>query len=99
LAFLLPAWIGWGQSAELTAIHIKVVSEYGLEPAVGHIHINRVLREQGYVAVRETLGWEMLDFGASRAFAVADHQVAHVYVNQPADLPLVAELLSRTPGI
>jgi predicted AlkP superfamily pyrophosphatase or phosphodiesterase len=78
---------------------VLVVSEYGLEPAVGHIHINRVLREQGYVAVRETLGWEMLDFGASRAFAVADHQVAHVYVNQPADLPLVAELLSRTPGI
>lgn len=78
---------------------VLVVSEYGLEPAVGHVHINRVLREQGYVAVRETLGWEMLDCGASRAFAVADHQVAHVYVNRPADLAPVAQLLSRTPGI
>ncbi len=35
----------------------------------------------GLIAVREELGLEMLDPGASAAFAVADHQVAHVYVN------------------
>ena len=35
------------------------------------------------IAVREELGLEMLDPGASAAFAVADHQVAHVYVNDP----------------
>jgi len=43
--------------------------------------------------VRETLGWEMLDAGASRAFAVADHQVAHVYVADPGDLRAVAALV------
>jgi predicted AlkP superfamily pyrophosphatase or phosphodiesterase len=83
-----------GEGAE-----IMVVSEYGIENVQGHVNINQVLREQGYVAVRETLGWEQLDAGASRAFAVADHQLAHVYVRDPADLAAVRALLQRTPGI
>jgi predicted AlkP superfamily pyrophosphatase or phosphodiesterase len=78
---------------------VLVVSEYGIEDAVAVVHINRVLREHGYVSVRETLGWEQLDFGASRAFAVADHQVAHVYVNDPRDVSAVQALLARTHGI
>ncbi|MEM9020263.1 MAG: nucleotide pyrophosphatase/phosphodiesterase family protein [Planctomycetota bacterium] len=56
-----------------------VVSEYGIEPATGHIDINRRLREAGLLAVRREGGHELLDAGASKAFAVADHQVAHVY--------------------
>lgn len=78
---------------------VMIVSEYGIEEAVGHVHINRVLRDAGLLAVRETLGWELLDYGASRAFAVADHQVAHIYINDPKDLPLVTKLLANTPGI
>jgi predicted AlkP superfamily pyrophosphatase or phosphodiesterase len=78
---------------------VMVVSEYGIEPVTGHIHINRILREHGYIAVRETLGWELLDFGASRAFAMADHQAAHVYVRDPADMTAVIRLLSQIPGI
>ena len=62
---------------------VMVVSEYGIEPVTGHVDINVVLREQGLLRVRETLGWELLDAGASRAFAVADHQIAHVYVKDP----------------
>jgi len=78
---------------------IMVVSEYGIERAEGHVHINRVLREAGYLTVQETLGWELLDFGASRAFAVADHQVAHVYVRDPRDRDAVARMLAGVPGI
>jgi predicted AlkP superfamily pyrophosphatase or phosphodiesterase len=78
---------------------IMVVSEYGIEQTISHVDINRVLRESGLLKVRETLGWEMLDFGASRAFAVADHQIAHVYVNNPEDIKQVAQLLAKTPGI
>jgi hypothetical protein len=48
---------------------------------------------------REPLGWETLDCGASRAFAVADHQIAHVYVRRAEDVSAVAELLRRTAGI
>jgi predicted AlkP superfamily pyrophosphatase or phosphodiesterase len=78
---------------------VVVVSEYGLEDATAVVHINRHLREAGLLSVRETLGWEMLDAGASRAFAVADHQVAHVYVRQAEDLALVRERLARVPGV
>ena len=78
---------------------VVVVSEYGIEPAVGHVMINRALREAGLLAVQETLGFELLDAGASRAFAVADHQLAHVYVQKPEDLRRVAEILQSLPGI
>jgi predicted AlkP superfamily pyrophosphatase or phosphodiesterase len=79
---------------------VVVLSEYAITTVDRPVHINRVLREAGYVAVRrEPLGWETLDCGASRAFAVADHQVAHVYVRRPEDTAAVAELLRRTDGI
>ncbi len=61
--------------------------------------LNRVLRENGLIAVREELGRELLDFGASIAFAVADHQIAHVYVNDPAYIPKVRSLLEATEGV
>ena len=83
-----------GQGAE-----IMIVSEYGIEDATGHVHINQILRQAGHIAVRETLGWELLDAGASRAFAVADHQVAHVYVQDERDIASVARLLSACDGI
>jgi predicted AlkP superfamily pyrophosphatase or phosphodiesterase len=76
-----------------------IVSEYGIEAASGHVDVNRVLRERGYLAVRETLGWELLDAGGSRAFAVADHQVAHIYISNRDDIGRVAALLKSTPGI
>jgi predicted AlkP superfamily pyrophosphatase or phosphodiesterase len=78
---------------------VVVLSEYGLEDARGAVHLNRVLRTQGLLAMRETLGWEMLDPGASRAFAVADHQIAHVYVRDRADLERVSELVAAQPGV
>lgn len=79
---------------------VVVHSEYAITAVSRPVHINRMLRERGLLRVRrETLGWETLDAGASRAFAVADHQVAHVYVADEADVPEVAELLKRLPGV
>ena len=78
---------------------VLVVSEYGIEQVDHCVHINRILREQGYLAVRDELSWEMLDCGASRAFAVADHQAAHVYIKDPRDIEPLRQLLSSIPGI
>ena len=63
------------------------------------MHVNRALREHGLLAVREELGHELLDAGASAAFAVADHQVAHVYVNDPARLTAVRTIVESLPGV
>ena len=78
---------------------IIVLSEYGLVPVAGPVHINRVLRQEGWLAIRDELGTDTLDAGASEAFAVADHQVAHVYVRNPARIPEVAARLRAAPGI
>ena len=78
---------------------VIVLSEYGITPVNKPVHINRLLREVGLLQVREELGLEYLDAGASKAFAVADHQLAHVYVNDPAVLGKVKHLLEETDGI
>ena len=87
-------------AAKSRGADVVVLSEYAITAVNRPVHINRVLREHGYlVARREALGWETLDAGASRAFAVADHQVAHVYVRRSDDITAVADLLRKTPGI
>ena len=78
---------------------VIVLSEYGLRDVTLPVHINRTLRENGWLTVRDELGLELLDPGASQAFAVADHQVAHVYVADPERRPAVRAALERVAGI
>lgn len=78
---------------------LLVLSEYGITAVRRPVDINRVLRRAGLLTVREELGRELLDAGASRAFAVADHQIAHVYVNDPSCMSQVRSLLEATDGI
>jgi predicted AlkP superfamily pyrophosphatase or phosphodiesterase len=78
---------------------VIVLSEYGIMPVSKPVHLNRVLRQAGFLAVREEEGGELLDPPQSRAFAVADHQLAHVYVADPDDVALVRSTLEGIPGI
>ncbi|TCI05184.1 alkaline phosphatase family protein [Corallincola luteus] len=78
---------------------VMVVSEYGIEQVSKPVHLNRILRQQGYLKIRPSMGWELLDAGASDAFAVADHQIAHIYVSQPKDVANIQKLLMTTPGV
>ncbi|MFO1077358.1 MAG: alkaline phosphatase family protein [Planctomycetota bacterium] len=79
--------------------HVVVLSEYGIEQATRPVFLNRLLHEQGYLRVQETSHGQLLDCGACRAFAVADHQCAHVYVARAADLEPVRRLLAAVPGV
>ena len=78
---------------------VIVISEYGITSVSRPVHLNRVLRESGLITIREELGRELLDAGASKAFAVADHQVAHVYVNDRSCMQKVRGILEKTPGV
>jgi predicted AlkP superfamily pyrophosphatase or phosphodiesterase len=84
---------------EARGAQVILLSEYGITPVDQPVHLNRVLRSAGYLQLREELGLELLDAGASQAFAVADHQLAHVYVNNPSILETVKQLLEQTPGV
>ncbi len=81
--------------------HIKVLvlSEYGISPVSQPIHLNRLFRQKGWLQIKDELGRETLDCGASRVFAVADHQVAHIYLNDPALREEVILFLKSISGI
>jgi predicted AlkP superfamily pyrophosphatase or phosphodiesterase len=78
---------------------VVVLSEYGITPARRPVDINRALRRAGLLRVYTQAGMELLDPWTSRAFAVADHQLAHVYVRDGADVPRVREILAGLDGV
>ncbi len=84
---------------EKKGAEILILSEYGISPVNNPIHINRIFRENDLLNIRIERGLELLDPGASKAFVVADHQIAHVYINDPSVETQVRALLEKIPGI
>jgi predicted AlkP superfamily pyrophosphatase or phosphodiesterase len=84
---------------EKKGANIVLLSEYGITNVKNPIHLNRVMRSEGLVNVRIERGLELLDAGASEAFAVADHQVAHIYVKDKNKLEDVKSLIAKVSGV
>jgi predicted AlkP superfamily pyrophosphatase or phosphodiesterase len=80
-------------------VEVVALSEYGISKVNRAVHLNRVFREQGWIMIKEELGLEQLDCGASEVFAVADHQVAHIYVKDRSLLEKVRQLVAETDGV
>lgn len=78
---------------------VLLLSEYGITSVSKPVHLNRMFREKGWIQVKNELGRETLDAGTSAVFAVADHQVAHIHVNDHSKLAEVKALLEMTLGI
>lgn len=78
---------------------VILLSEYGIAPVNNPVHLNRILREEGLLQIRVERGLELLDAGASKAFVVADHQMAHVYINDLSETDRVRAILEKVPGI
>lgn len=78
---------------------VILLSEYGITNVSRPVHINRALRNAGLLQVRVERGLELLDAGASQAFAVADHQIAHIYVNDPAVTSKVLDVVNALEGV
>jgi predicted AlkP superfamily pyrophosphatase or phosphodiesterase len=86
-------------TARASGRSVVVLSEYGITPVDRPIHINRALRDAGLLVTREEDGGELLDPMASRAFALSDHQIAHIYVADPELIPKVRSLVKELPGV
>ena len=80
-------------------VEVVVLSEYGISAVRRPVHLNRIFRQKGWLEVKSELGREMLECGACRAFAVADHQVAHVYVNDDSIRGEVRALVEASEGV
>ncbi|MBK1839599.1 alkaline phosphatase family protein [Azospirillum sp. YIM B02556] len=85
--------------AEREGMRVIVLSEYGITKVAGPVAINRALRQAGLIAVRTEQGRELLDPGASEAFAVADHQIAHIHVARPDRVAEVRDLVAGLDGV
>jgi predicted AlkP superfamily pyrophosphatase or phosphodiesterase len=86
-------------AARTVGARLWVVSEYGHVQVGRVVEPNRALRQAGLLSVRAGPFGEMLETFTSRAFAVCDHQVAHVYVRDPEDVPRARDLLAGLPGV
>ncbi|MEZ6140873.1 MAG: alkaline phosphatase family protein [Zavarzinella sp.] len=86
-------------AAQAEGADVWVVSEYGHCDVNTVVYPNRHLREAGLLQVRSGPFGEQLETYQSKAFAVCDHQVAHVYVADHADIPLVWACLEAIPGV
>jgi predicted AlkP superfamily pyrophosphatase or phosphodiesterase len=86
-------------AARASGRRVVVLSEYGITKVTGAVHINQALRRAGWLRVRQELGRDLLDPGASDAFAVSDHQLAHVYVRRPELIPEVRAAVAGLEGV
>lgn len=107
----LAAFIAAIDEPATKAIEFIVVGEYAMTDVTGVIYPNRLLRQAGWLTVRQEDGREYLDPAATPAFAMVDHQFAHVYVNDVAGPPgssdaghgdrarSVAAIFENVPGV
>ena len=86
-------------AADANGTETMVVSEYAIEDVNEPVYLNRILCKAGLLEVRDEPTGERLDPFASRAFAVVDHQVAHIYARDAAAREEARVLLERVPGV
>ncbi len=85
--------------AEELGYHLVALSEYGIESVQHAVFPNRTFRQEGLLAIHPAVNGSLLDPGNSRAFAVCDHQLAHVYISKRDDIPEVRKLCESMDGV
>ncbi len=80
-------------------VKVVLLSEYGISKVDKPVHLNREFRRRGWITIKDELGKEMIDCGASRVFAIADHQVAHIYINDTSLHADVLNMLEQQEGV
>jgi len=84
---------------EAVGVEVILLSEYGISKVNRAIHLNREFRKRGWIQVKNELGLETLDAGGCQVFAVPDHQIAHVYLNDASIRDEVIALLQDLDGV
>jgi len=80
-------------------VQVALLSEYGISRVGRVIHLNRVFREKGWLEIKDEMGCERMECGSCRVFAVADHQVAHIYIQDESIRDEVKVLLQELDGV
>jgi predicted AlkP superfamily pyrophosphatase or phosphodiesterase len=86
-------------AAERCGYETLIFGDYAIEPVDRAIFPNRALQQAGLLAVRDVHSRWYADLHSSRAFAMVDHQIAHVYIRQASDVEPARKLLAELPGV
>ncbi len=86
-------------AAQRVGATVWVVNEYTHVQVSQPVYLNRALRQAGLLAARDGPFGEQLDTFGSLAFAVCDHQLAHIYVSDPARIGQARDLIAKQPGV
>lgn len=84
---------------EQSGVVVSLLSEYGISEVNKPVHLNRIFRKEGWLSIKNELGLERMEAGQSKVFAVADHQIAHIYVRDKSLLNKVKTLLEEVDGV
>jgi len=78
---------------------VLIFGDYAIAPVDGAVFANRALHQAGLLKTRRV--GEMLypDLHASDAFAMVDHEVAHVYVAESGGIGAAREVLASLDGV
>ncbi len=87
-------------AAKQNKYDILIFGDYAITACKqGPVYPNKALLDAGLLAIRNIKGMQYIDLYASRAFAVADHEIANIYINNSADIPASKKALESMPGI
>lgn len=78
---------------------LQIIGDYAITPAKTAVYPNRLLAEKDYLILQDVDGMLYPDFHSSHAFALVDHQICHVYVNDPDDIPSICAIFETLPGV
>lgn len=83
------------------SVLLLVATEYVILPVSHVLYPNRLLREAGLLDVERSDAGELIDFTSSSAWAMADHQMSHVFVRDrnPRRISQVAQVFAGQPGV
>ena len=99
LAFTLQCLERLKAEAQARGYHWLFYGDYAIEPVSQPVYPNRRLLEAGLIETRAIKRMLYADLFASPAFAMVDHQIAHVFTRDARATAAAREALAGLPGI
>jgi len=86
-------------AAKAAGYEVLIFGDYAITEAHTAIHPNRILKDAGLFNTRKIKSMLYPDIYTSPAFAMVDHQIAHIYIDRPEHIQKVKDLFDKIPGV
>ncbi len=86
-------------SAKNANYEVILFGDYAINNAHSVIYPNKILRDSNDFSIRNVKKMYYPDLYSSKGFAMVDHQIAHVYINDKKDINRIKSIFEKTQGI